>query len=741
MACCPAHDDKNPSLSIREGENGKVLLKCFAGCLNTAICAAIGLTMSDLMGPATNSFPGPQKRVMEIYDYRDESDILLFQVIRYEPKTFRQRRPDGQGEWIYNTNGIRRVPYRLPELLKTPEEVIFVVEGEKDVHALEGISCLATCNAGGGLKWDRAHAIYLKDRNVIILPDNDQTGRQHAEQVAESLQGIAKEVKLVPLPDLPKKGDVSDWIAAGGTKERLRQFVLDAPLWEAKEQPNPEPLSPRIEAFLPFPLDVVPQPARDFICNGAKAIGCDTSFLALPLLTAIGAAIGNTRRLEIKSGWHAPPTLWSAIVGESGSAKTPAFKAVMSPVRSRQQQELEKHFKSMEEHRIDLAVYDKQLQAWKGNKSSNDPPPTRPVEPQPVRYMVNDTTVEALAPILHSNPRGLLLSRDELSGWIASFDRYSNGKNGADASHWLSMHNGESITVDRKTGTPKTIHVPMASVSVTGGIQPMILKKALEGEHRESGLAARLLLSAPPKKAKRWTEANISPDAEVKLTRLFDRLYSLQPAIDERDNPHPDVVFLAPEARKAWIEFYNKHAQQQAELTGDLSSAWSKLEEYAARLALIVHFIRWAAEDVTLARGQTLDEESMEAGIVLVEWFKHEARRVYSMLDETAEDRSERKLIEWIQKKGGRVTVRQVQQGNRQFRKSEDALAALRILVRAEYGFWESEGPGLRGGRPTEYFVLYESSTVYATPKGPEEERSSVDVDKTEEAGDEWGEI
>lgn len=272
IACCPAHEDKNPSLSIGEGENGKVLLKCFAGCRPAAICEVIGLTMSDLMGLATNTSPGPLKRFEEAYDYRDEAGNLLFQVIRYEPKTFRQRRPNEAGGWVFNIKGIRRVPYRLPELLQNLEEVVFVVEGEKDVHALEGISCLATCNAGGGLKWDRAHAIHLKDRNVVILPDNDQTGRQHAEQVAESLQDIAKEVKLVPLPDLPEKGDVSDWIAAGGTKERLIQFVLDAPLWEAKEQPNPEPLPPSIEAFLPFPLDVIPQPVRDFICNGAKAI-------------------------------------------------------------------------------------------------------------------------------------------------------------------------------------------------------------------------------------------------------------------------------------------------------------------------------------------------------------------------------------------------------------------------------------------------------------------------------------
>lgn len=741
MACCPAHDDKTPSLSISEGENGRMLLKCFAGCSVESVSSALGLNVSDLMGQDTKPAPSQKKRIKETYDYQDEAGKTLFQVVRFEPKTFRQRRPDGKGGWVYNVDGVRVVPFHFRQLLANPDRVVFIVEGEKDVQALERIGCVATCNAGGALKWGSDHAIHLKDRDVIILPDNDDTGRQHAEQVAQSLQGIASGVKVVSLPGLLVKGGASDWIAAGGTKEKLKQLVIDAPLWEATKQPKPEPPPPKIEAFLPFPVDAVPMPVRSFIRNGAKAIGCDMSFLALPLLTAIAAAIGNTRRLELKPGWHAPPNLWTAIVGESGTAKTPAFKAVMSPVKLRQQQELEKHFKAMEDHRVDLAVYEKQLQAWKRDKRTTDPPPTRPEEPQPVRYVVNDTTVEALAPILQSNPRGLLSARDELSGWIASFDRYSNGKTGADASHWLSMHNGEGITVDRKTGTPKTIYVPSASVSVTGGIQPGILQKALEGEHRESGLAARLLLTAPPRKAKRWTEANISPKAEAELSQLFDRLYSLQPGIDGQGNPLPDVVFLSQEAKRAWVTFYDAHAQEQTELTGDLSSAWSKLEEYAARLALVVHFIRWAAQDSTLASDRTLDVESMEAGIVLVEWFKLEARRVYAMLDETAEDRTERNLVDWIKKRGGRVTVRQVQQGHRQFNKAQDAQAALARLISEGYGAWEAETSGPQGGRPTEYFVLHKPSTVYETPPSPEGKLSSVDVDTPESPDSDWGTV
>src|SRR6185503_14154793 len=135
-----------------------------------------------------------------------------------------------------------------------------------------------------------------------------------------------------------------------------------------------------------------------------------------------------------------------------------------------------------------------------------------------------------------------LMARDELAGWIGSFDRYSGGKGGADSAHWLSMHNGESIVVDRKTGIPRTIYVPQASVSVCGGIQPAILHRALGVEHRESGLAARLLLTCPPRKAKRWTEADVDAEVEAKIARLIDRLYELQPADDAEGGLRAVVV-------------------------------------------------------------------------------------------------------------------------------------------------------------------------------------------------------
>ncbi len=242
-AHCPAHDDRHPSLSVSEGEDGRALVYCHAGCSHVEICEAVDLNVLDLM-PTGDMLPTPgqpkangKPRIAATYDYRDEDGKLLFQVVRHEPKDFRQRRPKPGGGWERKVNGVRKVPYRLPELLAAPAAPVFIVEGEKDADTLADVGVLATCNAGGAGKWTAEHAGFLKGRRVAVVPDNDEPGRSHAQQVAQSLDGIAESVRIVELPGLPNKGDVSDWIAAGGTKEELEQLADAAPEW----QPAPEP--------------------------------------------------------------------------------------------------------------------------------------------------------------------------------------------------------------------------------------------------------------------------------------------------------------------------------------------------------------------------------------------------------------------------------------------------------------------------------------------------------------------
>lgn len=241
-ALCPNHDDQRNSLSIGIGDDGRLLIHCHAGCDSNDIVRAAGLKMTDLF-PASNNGHArngkPQGRIVQTYDYRDETGNVLFQVCRMEPKDFRQRKPDGNGGWTWNTKGVRRVLYRLPELLAAdPGQPVFVVEGEKDVDRLTTLGLVATTNPNGAGKWRKDFSEFLRQRRVIVLPDNDEPGRKHASNVARSVLRVAASVKVVELPGLPDKGDVSDFLNAGGTVEDLLRLVDAAPEWKPTDKPK-----------------------------------------------------------------------------------------------------------------------------------------------------------------------------------------------------------------------------------------------------------------------------------------------------------------------------------------------------------------------------------------------------------------------------------------------------------------------------------------------------------------------
>jgi AAA domain len=168
--------------------------------------------------------------VVATYDYNDERGKLLYQALRYEPKDFRQRRPDGNGGWIWELED-RRVLYRLPELLKYPDATVFFTEGEKDAERIVSLGHCATTVAHG--KWTSECAEALAGRDVWIIEDNDDKGRKRAREAAEALDGTARSVRVVQLPGLLERGDVSDWLDAGHSNEELIEACTAAPPWTA----------------------------------------------------------------------------------------------------------------------------------------------------------------------------------------------------------------------------------------------------------------------------------------------------------------------------------------------------------------------------------------------------------------------------------------------------------------------------------------------------------------------------
>jgi hypothetical protein len=266
---CPVHEDRTPSLSISEGREG-IVLKCHAGCETEDIVAAVGLQMADLFydvsRPQKNEDPPLRKttrsgaalrtdnfqpdapsdrQVDAIYDYTDAEGQLLYQVVRYTNKDFLQRRPDGDGGWIWDLEGITPVLYRLPDLLAAIKQhlPVIVVEGEKDVETLRAAGAVATTSSGGAGKWRSEYAAYFEGAVVVVLRDYDEPGRKHRLDIAESLYGHALSLLCPDLPGLTEKPgskDVTDWFAMGHTLDELMTLATKADQWKPDTIPDIE---------------------------------------------------------------------------------------------------------------------------------------------------------------------------------------------------------------------------------------------------------------------------------------------------------------------------------------------------------------------------------------------------------------------------------------------------------------------------------------------------------------------
>ena len=423
--------------------------------------------------------------------------------------------------------------------------------------------------------------------------------------------------------------------------------------------------------------------------------------------------IGNTRTIRLKRNWHEPSVVWSAIVGDSGTLKSPAYKMIVSYLNNLEKGRIQEHAAKRSEYEEAKAQYDRD----KAKQAAGRPVPTRPVEPVCSRLLCSDITIERIAGLLADNPRGLLIGRDELGGWFASFTRYKGKSAGSDLPQWLEMFRAETLIVDRKTGERPTIFVPRAAVSVTGTIQPGTLKRALTAEQLEAGLGARILLAMPPKVAKKWTEVEIHPDTQQAYERLIDDLLALDFAEDSQGDAAPFALPLSHDAKQRFVQFYNEWARLQADAEGDLASVYSKLEAYAARFALIHSVVTHVTKGTADSQ---VEAESVEAAVELVRWFAAETRRIYTALAESDDDRHTRRLIDLIRCKGGRITARELQRSNsRRFPNAEAAEKDLQLLIDAGLADWSAKPAGAKGGHTVKVCILKPCPTHDTTDTRP----------------------
>lgn len=436
--------------------------------------------------------------------------------------------------------------------------------------------------------------------------------------------------------------------------------------------------------YEPFPVDALPSPVREYVAENAAALDVDAAMIALPTLAMLAACIGTTRTIALSATWSEPAVLWCVLIARSGERKSPALDAALAPLREVQARAL------------------REWQARNRDRSDDD----GEAEPAP-RYIVSDITREGLAKRLSENPRGLLCARDELAAWFGSHGAYKGGK-GGDLEAWLEMHGGRALIVDRK-GEDCPTFIPRAAVSLTGTIQPAVLARVLGEANFVIGLAARLLLAAPPTRVKQWSEKTVSAATITRMRDLVDELLALEPETTPEGEARPVAIPLGGDAKRAWIAWYDRFALEQADEADDAIRAMlAKLEGGAARLALILHLARWAAGGST-ATPWAIDLEAMRSGTRLAVWLAREGRRVYASMAKSEALRADDALAEWIAGRGGSVTVRELaSSGPRRYRGDlERAREALNRLVKAGRGAWDASARAPSNGRPSERIMLY----------------------------------
>jgi hypothetical protein len=638
---------------------------------------------------------GTSKRIAASYDYVAEDGRALFQVVRYEPKSFSQRRHGtepgtfiwglnageymrrGPGEdWLLfkdnrfatwpptkeraTFNDARRVLYRLPELVEAVASgcTIYILEGEKDCDNVCALGFSATTNPGGAGKWREEYSQYFRGADVVICGDNDDPGRDHVEKVAASLNGVAKRIRVLDLArvwaECPQTGDISKWIEAGGTADRLKALVEALPDWRAVETEAPRPLMRELPPPDPFPVDAlgsVLAPVARAIHDRVQAplAICAQSVLAAATLVVqsrvdVVLPIGGKRTKPISS--------YFITIAESGERKTEADYQATWPIRQHEQNLREKYDAKALDHANDREAWDKAraaaLKRARGDRAAAKAaldklgsPPRPPLKPM---LTSTEPTWEGLVKQFPDHHPSLGIFSSEGSQFIGGHAMNEENK--------LRTAGGLSELWD--TGSARRVRAgdgaaifPGRRVTMHLMVQPEVA--ALLFQDRlliAQGILSRLLTTAPESAAGKRPPRPEQPETDEILKRYGKVLLDIleQPLLlakDKTNELQPIALPLSNEAAERWKEFVG-HVENQIGPGGSLEQIKglaNKLPEHAARVASVL---------TVVGNLNAPEVEMMRNGITLAEHYAAEALRLFEAGKVNADLRLAQRLLDWL---------------------------------------------------------------------------------------------
>jgi Protein of unknown function (DUF3987) len=673
---CPCHNDReHPNLDI-DIEGNAFLVKCRAcGANGEQVVKALGLPKAALY---LDDDPGkPKKRctLAQLAQHkrlpagwlRDElgwHDLpgggvgIPYRDVTGKPLYTKERRVlQGKGkDKFYTPSGVTQVPYGLDRLKMavTLYGYLIIVEGETDYATLAYHDFPVLALPGASMA-NKIEPEYIEDAHgVLVWREPDAGGGALVAGMAERLAEIGYEgtVKVIQIEGIKDPSELhikdpdsfEDRIQQAIDAARpIRDVLQEIEAAEPGDDQAEEPMAPPARTpAMPFPVQVLPVPVRALTTQEAAAMPCPPDYFAVHALVTAATSAGATICVRVREGWDEPMSIYAASVGDEGTKKTPPLFDAVAPTQALQNQYEAQHQLQMREHD----------QKVKQALSAGLPPPPEPIMMQ---SWTSDTTMEALGELLHRNPHGILLLQDELSGWVRSMNQYKGGK-GSDRQKWLSFNSARPEIINRKN-RKQPLSLKRSLVCVAGCIQPLVLTDLRDDLNREDGFMSRIWFVFPDRLPAGPSQGVVTAVAKGGYAAVMQKIVGLR---GDPEQPPTPMVF-AEAAREAlgrlWQEsIYDPMNDDRQPLY--VRGILAKWEGYSARLAGIMHLLRWASEEEK--DPWTISLKSTQAAAALTQYFIAHAARVREEIGLGPRDRQVEQAVKWIRANGNSATVREL---------------------------------------------------------------------------------
>ena len=739
----PTHGgpDNHPSFSI-DAEKGVFF------CHAEKRGGTIRQLAQELCWNAPPTAPNKGGRIVATYLYRSADGNEAYSFDRFDPKRFVAKRPDSDGDWIYNLDGVAPLPYRLPELIEAQAERrrIFIVEGEKDVETLRSFGFAATCNHGGAGKWGSEHSRWIEPTTeVVILPDNDEFGIRHGCGVAQQLLQKGCRVKLVRLPGLGLKGDVTDWIGSGHGRGELEELVESAPNIRADACDallleldfDDTPLFPLENPALPrFPVDALPPALAEFVEATAEFIQVSPDVVAMGVLSAVSVCVAGKAEVEIDSGYAEPLNIYTLSILGPGTRKSAVFSAIKQPIAEYETELADSTRAEISRAKAGRDILQTRLEAVKTKLKRPDGGDgdftaaqaeferlTMELEdamvPAYPKLLIDNATTERISSVLSEQGGRIGILSAEGTVFEIMEGRYN--KNGADIDVFLKGHAGDTLILDRQRdrqgGAP--IHVNKPCITIGIAAQPRVLEKiGKEDDFAGKGLLARFAYCFPEDLVgfRKVRTKPVPESVRLAYADTLRRLLELRPqATISRTGefvPHP--VTLSAEADERRLQFAEDLEKKLAR-GGDLFFLrdWGgKLTGLALRIAGLLHLVE--SFGVQNPWEAPLSATTYDNAVRIAKYLIPHAKAAYGMFREDPRQKVAKEILDWAKERGqvkvNRRDLFNAIRSRTRVRSIDDLESVLRLME--HHGCLVTKKETKPGVIKASYFVVFRPSLV-----------------------------